>query len=89
MEVDVLIHEATYIDEDSKLAEEHFHSTAKAAAETASECKVRMLALIHISNRYGDNEDALNEAKRYFENTIAPSDFQLVTVTNGEIKTGE
>ena len=87
--VDVLIHEATYIDEDSKLACEHYHSTAKAAAETASECKVRMLALIHISNRYGDNEDALNEAKGYFENTIAPADFQLVTVTSGEIKTGE
>ena len=86
---DVLIHEATYIDGDSKLAEEHFHSTAKAAAETASECKVKMLALIHISNRYGDNEEALNEARKYFENAIAPVDFQLITVTNGGIKTVE
>ena len=83
---DVLIHEATYIDEDSKLAEEHFHSTAKAAAEAASECKVRVLALIHISNRYGDNEAALTEARRYFAETIAPSDFQMVTVTNSEIR---
>ena len=83
---DVLIHEATYVDKDSKLAKEHFHSTARSAAETASECKVRMLALVHISNRYGDNEASLEEAKRYFENTVAPSDLQLITVMNGEIR---
>ena len=86
-DVDVLIHEATYVDEDSKLAEEHFHSTAKAAAETASECKAGMLALIHISNRYGDNEAALNEAKAYFENTVAPADLQMITVTGNGIRT--
>ena len=84
---DVLIHEATYIDEDSKLAEEHFHSTAKSAAETAFECKVRMLALIHISNRYGDNGPALEEARETFENTIAPADLQMLKVMNGEIRT--
>ena len=88
-DVDVLIHEATYVDEESKLAKEHFHSTAKAAAETASECNVKMLALIHISNRYGDNEAALNEAKKYFDDTIAPADFQMITVTGSGIKTGE
>ena len=84
---DVLIHEATYIDEDSKLAEEHFHSTAKSAAETASECKVRMLALIHISNRYGDNGSALEEARSVFDDTIAPADLQMLKVMNGEIRT--
>jgi len=84
--VDVLIHESTYVDEDSELAKLHFHSTAKAAAEIAAECKVGMLALIHISNRYGDAELPLAEAKMYFENTIAPSDMQMVTVTNGSIK---
>ena len=87
--VDVLIHEATYIDEDSKLAKEHFHSTAKAAAEIASECKVRMLALIHVSNRYGDNGAALEEAKSYFVSTVAPSDLQTITVTSGEIRVAE
>ena len=84
--VDILIHEATYTEEDSGLAKEHFHSTAKAAAETASKCNVRMLALIHISNRYGDSEASLAEAKSVFGNTIAPEDFQMLTVTNGSIK---
>lgn len=85
-DVDVLIHEATYTEEDSGLAKEHFHSTAKAAAETASKCNVRMLALIHISNRYGDTESSLAEAKEVFGNTIAPADFQMLTVTNGSIR---
>ena len=48
-----------------------------------------MLALIHISNRYGDNEATLNEAKKYFENTMTPSHFQLITVTNSKIMTGD
>ena len=85
-DVDVLIHEATYTEEDSGLAKEHFHSTAKAAAETASKCNVRMLALIHISNRYGDTESSLAEAKEVFGNTVAPADFQMLTVTNGSIR---
>ena len=85
-DVDVLIHEATYTEEDSGLAKEHFHSTAKAAAETASKCNVRMLALIHISNRYGDSEASLAEARSVFGNTVAPVDFQMLTVTNGSVR---
>ena len=85
-DVDVLIHEATYTEEDSGLAKEHFHSTAKAAAETAAKCNVKMLALIHISNRYGDSEASLAEAKSVFGNTVAPEDFQMLIVTNGSIR---
>lgn len=84
--IDVLIHEATYIDGDSELAREHFHSTAKSAAETAVKCNVRVLALIHISNRYGDGEASLTEAKAIFGETIAPADMQMLTVTNGPIR---
>ncbi len=87
--VDVLIHEATYTEEDSGLAKEHFHSTAKAAADVAVKCGVRMLVLIHVSNRYGDTEQSLAEAKTVFENTIAPADFQMLTVTNGSIRLSE
>ena len=87
--VDVLIHEATYIDEDSEMAKEHFHSTSKSAAEVADLCKVRMLALIHISNRYGDTDQSLAEARAIFENTVTPSDFQLLTVTSSGIRLSE
>ena len=83
--VDILIHESTYIEDDSALAKEHFHSTAKSAAETALRCRVGMLALVHVSNRYGDTELPLAEAKGIFENTIAPLDLQLFTVTSGGV----
>ena len=86
---DVLIHEATYTADDSELAVSHFHSTSKSAAETAVRCKVRMLALIHISNRYGDAEESLAEAKAIFEDTVAPSDMQMLTVTEGGIRLSE
>ena len=88
-DVDVLIHEATYTDADSKLAESHFHSTSKAAAETAVRCNVKMLALIHVSNRYGGCEDSLAEAQSIFGNTIVPSDMQMLTVTDGGVKLSE
>lgn len=84
--VDVLIHEATYLDEDSDMAAEHFHSTAKAAAETARDADVRMLALVHISNRYGDNAQSLAEAAQTFGDTVAPSDMEMYTVMPGEIR---
>ena len=84
--VDLLIHEATYNEEDSELAESHFHSTAKAAAETAKNCDVKMLALIHISNRYGGCEASLKEATAVFKDTVAPSDMKMITVTDGGIK---
>ena len=84
--VDVLIHEATYTDGDSDLAKIHFHSTAKSAAETAKACEVGLLALIHVSNRYGDTEQSLGEARAVFANTIAPGDLQMITVMNGGIR---
>lgn len=84
--VDVLIHESTYIEKESKLAAEHNHSTAKQAAETAAECGVRKLFLIHVSNRYGDTGPVLNEAKAVFEESVLPSDFEMYTVLHGEIR---
>lgn len=84
--VNILIHEATYIDEDSGLASEYMHSTAKAAAEVARECEVDMLALVHISNRYNDSEIPLAEARMVFENTVVPSDMQMFTILCGEIR---
>lgn len=84
--VSVLIHEATYTNEDSELAKKNFHSTAKDAAEVARSCGSRMLALVHISNRYKTKEQSLHEAKMLFDNTIAPSDLDMVTVLQNAIK---
>lgn len=83
---DVVIHESTYMESESALAVERFHCTAKAAAETAKECGARYLFLIHISNRYKNIDEVVNEAKKVFPETCAPNDLQIFSVTDRDIR---
>jgi ribonuclease Z len=54
---DLLIHEATFCDEDQARALETRHSTAREAAQVATRAGVRRLVLTHLSSRY-DKEAA-------------------------------
>ncbi len=75
---DVIIHESTYMDQDSGLAQSHFHSTARQAAEAAAEAGARALILTHVSNRYDDVRDkVLEEAEKYFGNVFIAEDFDM------------
>jgi ribonuclease Z len=76
---DVLIHEATFTDEDRDRAAETGHSTALQAAEVARDAGVSMLALTHISPRYLGS-DLLREAREVFPATILPRDFDVIEV---------
>lgn len=76
---DLLICEATYLDEDRDKAEENTHLTAPQAAEIASLNNVKNLVITHFSQRYQDRESQfLEEAKSVFPNTIMAED--LLTV---------
>jgi ribonuclease Z len=78
-EADVLVHEATFAEEDSERARLTSHSTAKQAAELSREAEVRMLALTHISGRYAGGE-LRDEARAVFAATEVPRDFDTIEV---------
>ena len=76
---DLLIHEATFLDDEQVRAAETAHTTALAAARLAAEAEVKMLALTHVSPRYSGGE-LRDEARTVFENTIVPRDFDAVEI---------
>lgn len=69
-EVDLLFHEATFLNEDAARASETCHTTALQAATLAKACKAKQLCIGHFSARYEDENALLNEAKNMFNNTI-------------------
>jgi ribonuclease Z len=78
-EADVLVHEATFTEEERDRAYETGHSTARQAAELARDARVRLLALTHVSTRYGGRE-IRDEARSVFERTVVPHDFDAIEV---------
>jgi ribonuclease Z len=76
---DVLVHEATFCEDERDRARETAHSTALEAAGVARAAEVQMLALTHLSNRYFGGEVA-REAKTIFENAVVPKDFDTIDV---------
>ena len=78
---DLLIHEATFSDEDRMRAKETGHSTAREAAELAREAGVHHLVLTHISPRYNrDAPELLEEARQLFPETTIARDGMVVDV---------
>jgi ribonuclease Z len=76
---DLLIHEASFCDDELDRARETNHSTAAGAAEIARQAGVRLLALTHLSNRYFGPEVA-REARAVFAATEVPKDFDTIEV---------
>jgi ribonuclease Z len=76
-DADLLIHDATFCDEEEERARETAHATARQAAELARAAQVRMLALTHLSNRYFGPE-LVREAQEVFPETVVPRDFDII-----------
>ncbi len=78
-DADVLVHESTFLHEDAARARETGHTTARQAAELATEAGVGLLALTHVSQRY--HPRALrDEARESFAATELPRDFDQIVV---------
>jgi ribonuclease Z len=80
---DVLVHEATFCEDERERARETQHSTAHEAAGVARAADVELLALTHLSNRYFGGEVA-REARTIFPNTVVPKDFDTIDVRFAE-----
>ena len=78
-DADLLVHEATFVEEERERAVQTAHATATQAAELARDAGVRMLALTHLSTRYGGRE-IRDEARAVFPNTVVPRDFDTIEI---------
>ena len=76
---DLLVHEATFSEEEADRARETGHATAREAAGVARDAGVKLLALNHVSPRHPPRV-LLEEATEVFEHTILPRDFDRVEI---------
>jgi ribonuclease Z len=76
---DVLVHEATFVQEESERAGQTGHSTARQAAQLALDAEARMLALVHLSARHSGGE-VQREARGVLPGTEVPRDFDAIEV---------
>jgi ribonuclease Z len=75
----LLVHEATFVEEERDRAAETGHSTAAQAAALAREADVELLALTHISTRSHPRE-IRKEAEAEFDRVVVPRDFDQVEI---------
>jgi ribonuclease Z len=80
---DLLVHEATFLDEEAARAHDTGHSTSAGAAQLAAEAQVTMLALTHLSTRYTGGQ-IRREAAAFFDNVVVPRDFDVIEVPLAE-----
>jgi ribonuclease Z len=78
--VDLLYHEATYLDEMADKAAARYHSTTKQAAQCALEAGAKKLVVAHYSSRITDFDAYLSECTEVFPETVAATDCQVFEI---------
>ena len=82
-DADALVIESTYLDEETEMAAQFSHLTARQSAELAVKAGVKKLILTHISRRYRE-KDVLKEAQAIFPNTSVARDFDTFQIKREE-----
>jgi ribonuclease Z len=79
-EVDLLYHEATFMDDNAERAAQVYHTTAREAAAIAQQAGVGQLMVGHFSSRYKQVDGFLAEARSVFPNSYLAVEGQHVDV---------
>ncbi len=79
-EVDVLIHDGMFSQNEEKEARERGHSTVTQVARMAKEAGVKKLILTHISSRYPDDKLLLEEARKILPSAIIARDLMEIEI---------
>lgn len=77
---DILIHEATFTEENEEEARSYMHSTARDAARVALEAGARYLYLTHVSSRIKDPGALIREAREVFRNARIADDMSVTYI---------
>ena len=80
--VDLLVHEATFLEDQAPIAELTRHSTARMAGRSGRESKAKKLALFHIPPPNEDREEEFRKdaAEEYGSNVLIASDLATIEV---------
>ncbi|MDX1567022.1 MAG: ribonuclease Z [Longimicrobiales bacterium] len=82
---ELLIHDATFTEEEAERAHETYHATARGAAKVARDAEVKRLVLTHISARYAENPRIMErEARGIFPGAVVASDGDIVEIPYGD-----
>jgi len=77
----LLIHEATFLEENIDSAKKYLHSTAIQAAKNAKLINAKNLLITHYSSRIKDTSNLVSEASNEFKMVHAASDYDIVNLT--------
>ncbi len=78
--VDLLYHEATFLEKHADLAKKTKHSTALQAAKIANAAEVKKLLIGHYSNRYSDKKDFFKEASKVFKSIFLSEELKTFSI---------
>ncbi len=79
-EVDLLYHEATFLEEHAELAHKTKHSTVIQAATIAQKARAKRLVIGHYSSRYKEKDKFIEEGRAIFEALELSEDLKRISI---------